>query len=87
MEFLNGGFSRVYGHKLESSSPVFVWFSNFFFSVLQNAIRDRLQLSCGFFCKDFLNQRRVGIVFFSLKFASRRDCEWHGPKDWSLLFN
>ncbi len=34
-----------------------------------------------FVCKDFYNQRRVGL---SIKSASRRDCEKHGAKDSSL---
>jgi hypothetical protein len=46
----------------------------------------RFNFSCfADFCKDFSNQRRV--CFFIKKSASRRDCEKHGAKDFSLLLN
>ncbi len=78
------GRRTLFGRFLGLDSFCLVFYPHF--SVLQNAIHEstKVFLFHGFFCKDYLNQKRV---WFSLKSASRRDCEQHGANDSSLFLN
>ncbi len=78
---------EVSGHKLEASQTrVFVWFSTIIFSFYKMLLMNRLEFSCfaDFFVRIFKAREDV---WFSLKSASRRDCEEHGSKDSSLMLN
>jgi hypothetical protein len=69
---------EVSGHKHDSSQTrVFVWFSALIFPFYIMLFMKRLEFSCfaDFFVRIFINQRIVRRVWFSLKSASRRDCE------------
>jgi hypothetical protein len=79
---------EVSGHRVESSQTlVFVWFSTLVFLFYKMLFLIRLEFSCfaDFFVWSF--KTREEYIWFSVKSASRKDCEQHGAKNWSLLSN